>query len=374
VIYLGQSHKVIVTAHNTVVGSITTAVDAAGILHLSVDDNAQTGGKGPINIDVYMPIINIIELGGKGNIRVIAGNANSLQKIMNGNVNHLYVAHSGVGDIDARASVAEAVVVKHSGRGSVAVSATDVLNVDIGTQNGEILYTGNPEIRVPVNNIGGTIPAYDAAFSEHLWAASNSDDVRIKQDPNPPVTPHGRFEDPRDGRTYVTVKIGNLTWMAENLNYTISNSETDSSWCFGDSPENCAKYGRLYNWDAAVTGCDGLGSGWRLPAQDDWDNLTSAAGGNETAGRKLKSQTGWEYYDGIVSTNELSFSALPGGYRDNNGSFSSGSGRDGLWWSSGEHEDENRVAYSRYMMYNNDNVSVSYSIKTYGFSVRCVRN
>jgi Fibrobacter succinogenes major domain (Fib_succ_major). len=69
---------------------------------------------------------------------------------------------------------------------------------------------------------------------------------------------YGSLTDDRDGQTYKTVKIGEQWWMAENLNYryiqqTFEGAEEDSSsYCYYNDPANCAKYGRLYLWSAAM--------------------------------------------------------------------------------------------------------------------------
>ena len=111
--------------------------------------------------------------------------------------------------------------------------------------------------------------------------------------------------DSRDGQTYRTVTIGSQTWMAENLNYSV-----DSSWCYDDDPVNCAAYGRLYSWNAAMEVCP---ENWHLPTYDEWDSLIKTVGGSESADKTLKSVSGWMIdADG---TDTYAFTALPAGIR-----------------------------------------------------------
>ena len=164
------------------------------------------------------------------------------------------------------------------------------------------------------------------------------------------------FTDTRDGKKYRTVRIGNQTWMAENLNF-----ERGGSWCYGGNNANCTRYGRLYNWDAAAEACP---EGWHLPDRNEWNDMVKAAGGDNAATRLKARSPGWD------GTNELAFSALPGGGRDSYGNFFN-VGSHGGWWSSSHGGDD---AWDRGMSSGSGSVGEFQNNKSNGYSVRCVRD
>ena len=173
------------------------------------------------------------------------------------------------------------------------------------------------------------------------------------------------FTDQRDGRVYESVEIGNQIWMAENLNF-----EAKGSKCYENKPENCEKYGRLYNWTTAKNVCP---SGWHLPSKNEYEVLDNAVGGKEVAGKKLKAKSGWNNYKGKSGngTNEFGFSALPGGYGFSDGSFFN-VGNYGNWWSTSESSSYN--AYSRYIGYIDDDADWNGSLESNLYSVRCLQD
>lgn len=182
----------------------------------------------------------------------------------------------------------------------------------------------------------------------------------------------GKMTDSRDGQTYKTVVIGNQTWMAENLNYKTK----QKSWCNGNDESNCAKYGRLYTWKAAMNACP---SGWHLPSKVEFETLSDKAGGYDVAGKKLKSKKGWS--KARNGTDDFGFSALPAGAYY----YSYGRGKSEFcfdraqFWTATESESEyyrSSVAYAcgfydtgDYMVISDDG-----SGKKHGLSVRCLKN
>jgi uncharacterized protein (TIGR02145 family) len=183
---------------------------------------------------------------------------------------------------------------------------------------------------------------------------------------------HDTLRDARDGKTYKTVKLGKKRWMAENLNYKM-----DNSWCYYNDDSNCRKYGRLYNWNAAMTACP---SGWYLTSRQEWDTLVARSGGT-VACNKLKAAYGWNWieYDrcSSVGTDDYGFSALPGGYRDSHGEFYH-AGDYGFWWTATEYDSSR--AYYRDVRYHYDDeaehnwLGTSHYNKGIGYSVRCIQD
>jgi uncharacterized protein (TIGR02145 family) len=192
----------------------------------------------------------------------------------------------------------------------------------------------------------------------------------------------------KDGNVYHTVKIGTQTWTVENLKTTHYNDGTaipkvtnTSSWgnlttgayCWydNDSTTNKNTYGALYNWYAVNTG-KLAPAGWHVPTDADWDTLSAYLGGDNVSGGALK-DTGTTYWNSpnTGATNSSGFSAIPGGYRSYNGSFNS-IGYYGGWWSAAENFASD--AYSRYLNYDFSYLYRNDSLKSYGFSVRLVRD
>ena len=172
------------------------------------------------------------------------------------------------------------------------------------------------------------------------------------------------------GQTYRMVKIGNQTWMAENLNYNVKGSA-----CYDNLAANCAIYGRLYDWETALTVCP---PGWHLPSDEEWLVLEMFIG--DSAATRLKTTNYWsEEGDYKPGTDIYGFSALPGGYgiwhndATEGGSFES-LGTRGLWWTSTY---ISTVRACARQMWNEEwrvGVSNDGMLKLAMFSVRCMRN
>jgi len=200
-----------------------------------------------------------------------------------------------------------------------------------------------------------------------------------------------------DGNIYHTTLIGKSRWMTENLKTTRYNDGSvipcikdqdiwlrldSAAYCYYQNNESYADtFGMMYNWFAVNSGklCP---DGWRVPTDDDWQDLEGYVdtkyGIGDTvwqkpglrgydAGIRLKSAAGWR--PGITGTDNFGFRALPGGERLSR--FYAG-GSSGFWWSSTEAS--RASAYYRSLIYSFEYVARDTHPKRMGFSVRCIKD
>ncbi|MBP7077398.1 MAG: SUMF1/EgtB/PvdO family nonheme iron enzyme [Bacteroidales bacterium] len=209
----------------------------------------------------------------------------------------------------------------------------------------------------------------------------------------------GTFTDSRDGTIYKTVKIGSQTWMAENLRYipsvvgpTTGSATTKYYYVYdydgtsvsaAKATANYKTYGVLYNWTAAMDGAASSNSNpsqvkgvcpesWHLPSNAEWGQLVYYLGGADAAGGKLK-EMGNSHWNipNADATNSRGFWALPGGCREDDGSFWMLYDH-GYWWSASESGINH--AYGRYLVCLASFIDVSIGYKSWGYSVRCVKD
>ena len=146
-------------------------------------------------------------------------------------------------------------------------------------------------------------------------AVAQSAEQAVVIEDGPPVTDF-------DGNVYRTVKIGNQTWMAENLKSThYSDGTPIESFAYNGDTAMVRVYGRLYRSSAAVKPAAGsevreaAPSGWHIPSVAEWQVLIEYLGGRSVAGGRLKA-TGIDHWNSpnAGATNDSRFRALPAGY------------------------------------------------------------
>ncbi|OGZ18546.1 MAG: hypothetical protein A2Z68_00890 [Candidatus Nealsonbacteria bacterium RBG_13_38_11] len=201
------------------------------------------------------------------------------------------------------------------------------------------------------------------------------------------------------GDTYKTIQIGEQCWMKENLKTTkyrdgtpITNFKTNARWsndtagayaCYQNIEENCSNFGALYNWYAVNNPAGLCPAGWSVPTNNQWldmeksvcqslghDNCQAEFAYDSLAGFKgtdeanhLKSKT-------FQGSDTFGFSAFLYGFRNPNGPFSYFEEK-GFWWTS---TFSGEFAYGRMMDAENQKVRQLESMKSSGFSVRCIKD
>jgi uncharacterized protein (TIGR02145 family) len=170
-----------------------------------------------------------------------------------------------------------------------------------------------------------------------------------------PVAPGQRYSSKRmaDGKQ----------WMTRNLNIRIA-----GSYCYEDAEMNCRQYGRLYSWESAKQACQLLGSGWRLPTNDEWRQMAKRYGGV----REDAIDGGKEAYQALLVGGNSGFNVVLGGNRAEDGRYARLAAH-GFYWTASESRAANAWLYnfgkgSRILNRHSD------GSKQMAISVRCVRD
>jgi len=258
-----------------------------------------------------------------------------------------------------------------------------------------LFYNGNC-YQTSLSNCNGTFYGSDNTCGDYGYYAPSSSSSR------PSSSSASSSSSGLSACTGGTVTIGDNTWSQtwQKCNLNVEPTGTDvatNSSCYGGQASNCAIYGRLYDWATAMalpSSCNSIScsdkiktphhqgicpSGYHIPTTAEWneleDYIESREGCTNCAAKYLKAKSGWSSCSVSGSSyyclDGYGFSALPGGYGDSDGYFTS-VGIYGNWWSASE--GNSYVAYNGLMDYDVDLVYWGNSDKSYLFSVRCLQD
>lgn len=210
----------------------------------------------------------------------------------------------------------------------------------------------------------------------------------------------GTFLDKRDGQRYMTVKIGEQIWMAENLAYLpavnkISQYSYTEKYYYvngydgtnidaAKTTDNYKNYGALYNWPSAIDACP---AGWHLPTVEEWNQLAefiskdnggyTKSGFNwnkigdhlKSVGKNDEYDQWWKSYDSVC-LDDYGFRGLPAGFFSLMDFWEPGISAQ--WWTiSGV---GTNYAWSAEIRTTNYLRIADSAPRYYGCSIRCIKN
>ena len=303
-----------------------------------------------------------------------------------------------------------------------ALSVKTYLLNEVSNNNGLLLATNdyldiaNSKIIKALCNLTGDTDYYRLLGSFFVCIANKSfSDISHKlfdiQKPKHINSNYGYYIDPRDGYTYKTIKIGNQTWLAENLRYLpqIGNGYYVYNYHGNNVSEakethNYIDFGVLYDIHAAMEACP---SGWHIPSDEEWKELERYLGMPE---KEIEKSINYIWYDPFRGSNQGSnllcndapvkdgklkenkttdygFNAILSGWRTYFEDFE-GLHEIGKWWSTGSIIHESKVSppyesnfevakesiFYRELSYIESGIGIGMCSELCCLSVRCIKN
>ena len=285
---------------------------------------------------------------------------------------------------------------------------TKTISLSMNTSEPKIYFSGNTTYTKPQRAPVSVVELQYTTGDQLLYKGYSGNNCTIVTDkPTGTKTTDFKFVECTDanGNHYAVVHIGTQTWMAENLKTTkYHNGEAISTttpatkdistevepkyqWAYDDTEYNANKYGRLYTWYAISDPRDIAPEGWHIPITAEWTvfedylitngyNYDGTTTGNKIA-KSLAANTDWKVFnltgiigDDLTKNNSSGFSALPGGYRNPVGAFSTNVTH-AHWWCFNNFSTN---TFGKYLFFGNENLDRNNYDKSFGLSVRCVKN
>lgn len=206
-----------------------------------------------------------------------------------------------------------------------------------------------------------------------------------------------------DGNIYKVIKIGNQTWMAENLKTTkyrdgtpiqnITDETTwiglsSGAWCdYENTNTNGQKFGHLYNGYTVINNKNIAPIGWHVPTDAEWnilENYLIVNGYNydgsilqNKLAKTMSSTSNWVSSSALGApgnnqnlNNSSGFNGFPAGYRNSAGSFLI-LNTNTYWWSCTLTANS---IWTRFINAGNNTLQKGGYNPLCGFSIRCIKD
>ena len=247
-----------------------------------------------------------------------------------------------------------------------AITATTITNVGFGYIDGS--YTN-----LPLTGGSGTGATADVTFTlgkVTSFAIVNSGSSYLSGDVL--TITDTSIIDPLQS-CCLAIKVDSTLWQ-QSLSGVYSHYNFDS---LNDNP-----YGKLYNYFVVADSRNVCPTGWHVPTDAEWNSLvvyldptadtTNVGTQSLYAGGRMKTK-GKQYWGApnAYATNEIGFSALPAGSRDEVGHFDFIQESVGFWTST---ELDANSSLSRDISYGSGRINRNTIDKNGGFSVRCLKD
>lgn len=201
-----------------------------------------------------------------------------------------------------------------------------------------------------------------------------------------PFTCGDSLIDFRDGKKYPTVPLGTQCWMASHLNYgdmiqgttAASDNGIPEKYCYGNTTGGCDTYGALYSWNEAMNysttpAAQGLcPDGWHIATDDEWIALEVYLGMDPSVAQWANAWRGTDQGAQMKEGGGSGMEIKLGGGMWAGGSFNFAGTMNYTWTSSAYNAD---FSWRRCFNVTDPTVGRWNTFpKTYGFSVRCLKN